>query len=90
MVWNRIISTGKLFGAMYTFGRYSGYRFERVSIRMGWGGSICLGESQSRLYPHMCAKCWRGPKAVSKKVYFKCISRYDEQLKMWTNNTRNT
>ena len=43
-----------------------------------WGGvgQICLGESQSRLYPHMRAKFGRDPTAVSKKVYFKFISRY--------------
>ena len=32
-----------------------------------WGG-VCqffLGDSQSRLYPHMRAKCGRGPTAVS-------------------------
>ena len=44
-----------------------GLRYERVSIRMGWGGS--------RLYPHMRAKFGRGPTAVSKKVFFKFISR---------------
>ena len=38
-------------------------------------GHIFLGESQSRLYPHMRAKFWRGPTAVSKKVSFKFISR---------------
>ena len=32
-----------------------------------------LGESQSRLYPHMRAKFWGGPTAVSKKVYLKFI-----------------
>ena len=57
-------------------GRYSGHRFERVSIRMGGVGQLCLGESQSRLYPHMRAKFWRGPKVVSKKVSFKFISRF--------------
>ena len=43
-----------------------------------WGGvgQICLGESQSRLYPHMRAKFGRDPTTVSKKVYFKFISRY--------------
>ena len=44
-------------------------RFERVSIRMGRGGSLFfLGESQSRLYVHMRAQFGRGPTAVSKKV----------------------
>ena len=44
------------------------------SIRMGfvldWGGvgPIFLGESRSRLYPHMRAKCGRDPTAGSKKV----------------------
>ena len=46
-------------------------RFERGSIRMGRGGSIFLGESQSRLYAHIRAKFGRGPTAVSKKVHFK-------------------
>ena len=36
---------------------------------------MCLGESQSRLYPHMRAKFGRGPTAVSKNVSFKFISR---------------
>ena len=38
-----------------------------------WGGvgKFFLGESQSRLYPHMRAKFWRSPTAVSKKVSFK-------------------
>ena len=34
---------------------------------MGWGGSIFLGESQSRIYPHMRAKFGRGPTVVSKR-----------------------
>ena len=34
---------------------------------LGWGGSIFLGESQSRIYPHMHAKFGRGPTVVSKK-----------------------
>ena len=43
-----------------------------------WGGvgQFVLGDNQSRLYPHMRAKFWRGPTAVSKKVSFKFISRY--------------
>ena len=40
---------------------------------------FCVGESQSRLYPHMRAKFGRGPTAVSKKVYFKLISRLYER-----------
>ena len=56
-------------------GRYSGLRFEQVSIRMGWV-KFFLDESQSRLYPHMCAKFGRGPTAVSKKGSFKFISRF--------------
>ena len=32
-----------------------------------WGGSIFLGESQSRIYPNMCAKFGCGPTIVSKK-----------------------
>ena len=45
-----------------------------------WGGvgQFCLGESQSRLYAHMGAKCWRSPTAVSKKVPFNFLSRYDK------------
>ena len=35
-----------------------------------------LGESRSRLYPHMRAKFGRNPTAGSKKVTFKCISRF--------------
>ena len=31
------------------------------------GGSILLGESQSRIYPHVRAKFGRGPTVVSKK-----------------------
>ena len=34
---------------------------------VGWGGSIFLGESQSRIYPHMRVKFGRGPTVVSKK-----------------------
>ena len=41
---------------------------------MGWVNNN-LGESQSRLYPHMRAKFGRGPTAVSKKVSFKFISK---------------
>ena len=37
---------------------------------LGWGGSIFLGESQSRIYPHMRAKFGRGPTVVSKKEGF--------------------
>ena len=36
-------------------------------IPLGWGGSIFLGESQSRIYPNMCAKFGCGPTVVSKK-----------------------
>ena len=41
---------------------------------MGWV-NFFLGESQSRLYPHMRAKFGREPTFLSKKVSFKCISR---------------
>ena len=55
--------------------RPDGLREEGVSSRMGWGGSeFFLAESQSRLYPHMRAKCGRDPTAVSKKVPFNLIS----------------
>ena len=30
-------------------------------------GQFCLGESQSRIYPHMRVKFGRGPTVVSKK-----------------------
>ena len=44
---------------------------------MGWGGSeFFLAESQSRLYPHMRAKFGHDPTAVSKKVPFNFISRW--------------
>ena len=37
-------------------------------IPLRWGGSIfVLGESQSRIYPNMCAKFGCGPTVVSKK-----------------------
>ena len=36
-------------------------------IPLGWGVSIFLGESQSRVYPNMCAKFGCGPTVVSKK-----------------------
>ena len=48
---------------------------------MGWGGVgqiFFLAESQSRLYPHMCATFGRDPTAVSKTVPFNFISRYIE------------
>ena len=48
----------------------NGFLLEWVGV-----GKFCLGESQSRLYPHMRAKFGRGPTAVSKKVSFKFISR---------------
>ena len=38
-----------------------------VILPLGWGGSIFLGESQSRIYPNMCAKFGCGPTVVSKK-----------------------
>ena len=41
---------------------------------MGWV-RFFLGESRSRLYPHMRAKFGRDPTAGSKKVSFKFISR---------------
>ena len=53
---------------------------ERNITPLGWGGSICLGESQSRLYPHMRAKCGRNPTFVSKKGSLKFISRYGLQV----------
>ena len=43
--------------------------------RGGVGQNFFLAESQSRLYPHMRAKCGRDPTAVSKKVPFNFISR---------------
>ena len=51
-----------------------------------------LGESHSHLYPHMRAKFWRGPTAVSKKVSFKFISRYAYKNLSFlhTNNVLNT
>ena len=36
---------------------------------------MIIGESQSRLYPHMRAKFGRGPTVVSKKGSLKFISR---------------
>ena len=35
-------------------------------LPLGWGGSIFLGESQSRIYQNMCAKFGCGPTVVSK------------------------
>ena len=43
-----------------------------VEIGVGWVRFL-LGESRSRLYPHMRAKFGRDPTAGSKKVYFKFI-----------------
>ena len=43
---------------------------------LGWVGSIVVGESQFRLYPHMRAKFGRGPTFVSDKGSFKFISRW--------------
>ena len=40
------------------------------------GGDNFLGESQSRLYPHMHAKLGRDPTFVSKKRSLKFISRF--------------
>ena len=34
---------------------------------LGWSGLICLGDSQSCIYPHMRAKFGRGLMVVSKK-----------------------
>ena len=36
-------------------------------IPLGWGGSLFLGESQSRIYPNRCANFGCGPTVVSKK-----------------------
>ena len=36
-------------------------------LPLGWGGSIFLGESLSRINPNMCAKFGCGPMVVSKK-----------------------
>ena len=50
--------------------------FDKNGFLVEWGGSeFFLAESQSRLYPHMRAKCRRDPTAVSKKVPFNFISR---------------
>ena len=38
-----------------------------VILPLGWGESIFLGESLSRIYPNMCAKFGCGPTVVSKK-----------------------
>ena len=38
-----------------------------VILPLGWGGSILLGESQSRIYPNMCAKFGCGPTACKKR-----------------------
>ena len=37
-----------------------------VILPLGWDGSIFLGESQSRIYPNMCAKLGCGATVVSK------------------------
>ena len=39
-----------------------------------------LGDSQSRLYPHMRAKFGGSPTALSKKVSFKCTSMFRPNL----------
>ena len=49
----------------------------------GVGWVNFLGESQSRLYPHMRAKFGRGPTTVSKKVSFKFISRFFGRNDLW-------
>ena len=36
-------------------------------LPLGGGGSFFLGESQSRIYPNMCAKFGCGPTVVSKR-----------------------
>ena len=52
--------------------------FDNNGFLLKWDGvgQFFLGESQSRLYPHMRAKFGRGPTALSKKVSFNFISRY--------------
>ena len=56
---------------------------DSIGFILVWGGvgQFVLGESHSRLYPHMSAKFWRGPTAVSKKVSLKFISRYVIQVR---------
>ena len=38
-----------------------------VILPLGWVGQFVVGESQSRIYPNMCAKCGCGPTVVSKR-----------------------
>ena len=53
---------------------------------VGWV-SIFLADTQSRLYPHMRAKFERDPTAVSKKVPFRFISRYQGIRREFQGNT---
>ena len=55
----------------------------------GVGGSIFLGESQSRIYRHMRAKFGRGPTVVSKKGGGGTDTNYDTFHKYVRCNTAN-
>ena len=54
--------------------------FDKNGFLLEWGGvgKFFLGESQSRFYAHMRAQFGRGPTAVSKKVPFNFISRFNK------------
>ena len=48
-------------------------------IPLGWVGQFFLGESQSRIYPNMCAKFGCGPTVLSKKWGIQTDRQTDRQ-----------
>ena len=52
-----------------------------VILPLGWVGSFFLGESQSRIYPNICAKFGCGPTVESKKGGVQTDRQTDRQAK---------
>ena len=59
---------------------YVSWHVSVSGIPLGWGGSLVLGESQSRIYPNMCAKFGCGPTVVSKKGVYRQTDKGTLQL----------
>ena len=55
------------------------WRDATAGIPLRWGGSISLGESQSRIYPNMCARFGCGPTVVSKTGGYRQTNRQTDK-----------
>ena len=86
VIKRRACETFKTYRQHFKISRHVGGLLGDVSwqpflfLESPWGGSIFLGESQSRIYPNMCAKFSCSPTVVLKKGGYRHTDKGTLQL----------